>query len=127
MRAPLALGLALAVALATVYYVNVSAQDSAALINVTALHPGQNVTFTFDYVPRVVKFVGLNGNYIYRVDIYIPGADFVAATPRTSVAGSPVHHERATVWVTASQDTVEISVLRAPPSKPKAVITVAAG
>jgi len=125
MRAPLALGLALAVALAAVYYVNVSTQASAVVINATGLTPGQNATFTFGYVPRVIKFVGLNEGYAYAVEIYIPGADFTAsvADVRTEV-GAAVFHEYARVWVATSLDTVEISVVKAPPGRPSATVTV---
>jgi len=126
MRAPLAVGLALAVALAAVYYVNVSAQASAVVINATELRPGQNATFTFGYVPRVIKFVGLNESYYYEVVIYIPGADFTASVtaPTRTEVGATVVHERATVWVSASLDTVAISVVKAPPGRPSATVTV---
>jgi len=126
MRAPLAVGLALAAALAAVYYVNVSAQASDVVINAAGLRPGQNATFTFGYVPRVIKFVGLNEGYYYEVEIYIPGADFTTSVtaPTRTGEGAAVFHERAAVWINTSLDTVAISVVRAPPGRPSATVTV---
>jgi len=127
MRTPLAIGLALAVALAAVYNIHISAQASETVINVTGLSLGQNVTITLDYVPHVIKFVGLNSTIIYQADIYIPGADFTAETTGpTERIGHTVYHEYATVWPTAVYDTYVISVAKAPPGAPRVTITVSA-
>jgi len=126
-RAPLALGLALAVALAAVYNIHFTAQASETVINVTGLALGQNVTITLDYVPHTIKFVGLNSTVIYQVDIYIPGADFtVETTGPTERIWPSVYHEYATVWPTVEYNTYVISVVRAPPGAPRVTITVSA-